>query len=164
MTTPGPETWSLGRLLSTAARLVEHDWNEWLGAHGLTHAGLLVLHALDTGPSTQRQLAERSQVEEQTMGRIVDRLQRTGHVSRRRDSRDRRRVIVERTPLGDSVFDAVQRSDVSDRIVADPIVDPVIFRDELVRIVTALGRPRPAPTHVGFGANQTSGSSDNSDR
>lgn len=143
-----PETWSLGRLLSTAARLVEHDWNSWLGVHQLTHAGLLVLNALANGPLTQRQLAERSQVEEQTMTRILARLERTGHVTRRRDDRDRRRSVVERTPLGDSIFTAIQGSDVSDRLVADLIADPTAFRAELVRIVTSMRRrdgdqPRP---------------------
>ena len=77
----GPADWSLGRLLSTAARLVEHDWNAWLAERGLTHAGLLALHALDEGPLTQRRLAAASRVEEQTMSRVLDRLERTGHVA-----------------------------------------------------------------------------------
>ena len=46
--------WPLGRLLSTAARLVEQDWNSWLAGRGMTHAGLLALHMLGTGPHTQR--------------------------------------------------------------------------------------------------------------
>src|SRR4051794_31338019 len=57
VTVPDTEDWSLGRLLSTAARLIEHDWNAWLATHDLTHAGLLALHALERGPLTQRSLA-----------------------------------------------------------------------------------------------------------
>jgi hypothetical protein len=39
-------SWPTGRLLSTASRLVEHAWAEALESHGLTHAGLIVLHFL----------------------------------------------------------------------------------------------------------------------
>src|SRR5512133_1871829 len=70
--TPEFEDWSLGRLLSTAARLVEHDWNSWLASHELTHAALLALHALRHGPLTQRQLAAANRVEEQTMSRALN--------------------------------------------------------------------------------------------
>jgi MarR family transcriptional regulator, organic hydroperoxide resistance regulator len=71
MTAPDLDDWSLGRLLSTAARLIEHDWNDWLAKHDLTHAGLLALQALQGGPLTQRQLAAANRVEEQTMSRVV---------------------------------------------------------------------------------------------
>ena len=42
--------WPTGRLLSTAARLVEHAWVEALEQLGLSHAGLIVLHVLGQGP------------------------------------------------------------------------------------------------------------------
>lgn len=145
MTTP-PEDWSLGRLLSTAARMVEHEWNGWLADHDLTHAGFLALHTLGGGPLTQRELAAGSRVEEQTMGRVVDRLERTGHVTRRRDPRDRRRLIVERTALGASAHAAVQASGVADHLVEDPLVDPERFRAELVRLVRTLGPAGASPS------------------
>ena len=80
MNVPDAADWSLGRLLSTAARMIEHDWNAWLATHDLTHAGLLALHALEDGPLTQRKLAAASRVEEQTMSRVVARLERAGYV------------------------------------------------------------------------------------
>lgn len=132
-----PESWSLGRLLSTAARQVEHDWNARLAEHGLTHAGLVALHALETGPLTQRQLAAASRVEEQTMSRVVARLARTHHVTRDRDGRDRRRLVIRRTPLGDRVVAELEQSKLSDTLVAGPLADPEAFRRELVRLVTA---------------------------
>lgn len=138
--TESTDEWPMGRLLSTAARLLEHRWNAWLSQHGLTHAGFLTLHALGHGPLTQRQLAAASRVEEQTMGRVVDRLERTGHVSRRRDPADRRRVLVERTELGEHTWDLVHASRVADRLVEDALEDPVRFRSELNRLVDALGR------------------------
>ncbi len=134
-------SWSLGRLLSTAARHVEREWNAWLGERGLTHAGLLVLHALADGPRTQRQLAAASQVEEQTMARVVERLQRTGHVSRDRDPADRRRVLVQPTALGRSTYAEVTAAGVADQLVTASLADPDAFRGELVRLVTAARPP-----------------------
>jgi len=141
----GPAGWSLGRLLSTAARLVEHDWNAWLAERGITHAGLLALHALDEGPLTQRRLAAASRVEEQTMSRVLDRLERTGHVERRRDTVDRRRLVVSLTPSGRDVLGQILAADIADVLVAEHLQDPVGFRAELVRLVSGVSPP-PRPT------------------
>jgi len=141
----GPADWSLGRLLSTAARLVEHDWNAWLAERGLTHAGLLALHALDEGPLTQRRLAAASRVEEQTMSRVLDRLERTGHVERRRDTVDRRRLVVSLTASGRDVLGQIRAADIADVLVAEHLQDPAGFRAELVRLVSGVSPPpRPA--------------------
>ena len=51
----------------------------------MTHAGLLALHALRSGPRAQRELAAASMVEEQTMSKVLDRLERAGYVTRERD-------------------------------------------------------------------------------
>lgn len=127
--------WPLGRLLSTAARLVEHDWNVVLARHELTHAGLVVLMALESGPLTQRELAAASRVEQQTMTRVLARLERTGHVQRSRDATDRRRRIVSLTDAGRAAVQTVARSDLAERLVADRVSDPELFRDELVRLL-----------------------------
>ena len=137
MNAPDTEDWSLGRLLSTAARLIEQDWNAWLARHDLTHAGLLALHALEAGPLTQRQLAAASRVEEQTMSKVVARLERGGYVSRERDSSDRRRLVIARTAHGSRVFAEVQAEGVADQLVERWIVDPDAFRAELVRLVAS---------------------------
>lgn len=116
------EHWPTGRLLSTAARLVEHAWVEALEARGLTHAGMIALHFLDAGPLTQSDLARLAKVENQTMSRTVERLERSGFIERRADPVDRRRQIVTRTAAGDAawastrsleseVFPALQDSD-----------------------------------------------------
>jgi DNA-binding MarR family transcriptional regulator len=94
------DRWATGRLLSAAARLVEHEWNGHLAQWGLNHASLGVLHVLLSGPLTQRELAAAVQVEDQTMSRTVERLERSGHVERRRDDADRRRVVVTLTASG----------------------------------------------------------------
>ncbi len=141
----GPQTWSLGRLLSTAARLVEHEWNAWLAERGITHAGLLALDALGAGPLTQRAVAAASRVEEQTMSRVLDRLQRTGHVERRRDTVDRRRLVVTLTPTARQVLDQIRTADIADILVADHLDDAVAFRAELVRLIGAISASPAEP-------------------
>lgn len=159
MDTSGPDTvsgqdvpgdaaeWPLGRLLSTAARLVEQDWNSWLASRGMTHAGLLALHMLETGPHTQRELAAASMVEEQTMSRVLDRLERAGHVTRQRDPADRRRLIVRATAAGQQAYRAAIDADVANTIVADRLDEPEAFRRMLIQLVvsllTAHGQPVP---------------------
>lgn len=130
--------WSLGRLLSMAARLVEQDWNSWLASRGMTHAGLLALHALETGPRTQRELAAASMVEEQTMSRVLDRLERAGHVTRERDPADRRRLIVRPTTAGQQAYRAAIDADVADTIVTRRLDEPETFRRMLVQLLVGL--------------------------
>ena len=96
----GMAQWPTGRLLSTAARLVEHAWAEALEQRGLTHAGLIVLHLLDSGPLSQAELATRARVEAQTMSRTIERLEREGLITRTQDAADRRRHVVSRTESG----------------------------------------------------------------
>lgn len=101
--------WPTGRLLSTASRLVEHAWLDALTQLGLSHAGLIVLHLLDAGPTSQVALAGLARVEAQTMSRTIDRLEREGFVERHADAVDRRRRVVERTPSGAEVFARARR-------------------------------------------------------
>jgi MarR family transcriptional regulator, organic hydroperoxide resistance regulator len=139
--------WSLGRLLSMAARLVEQDWNNWLASRGMTHAGLLALHVLETGPHTQRELAAASMVEEQTMSKVLDRLERAGHVTRQRDPADRRRLIVRSTTAGQQAYRAAIDADVANTIIADRLDEPQVFRGLLIQLVVNLlaARGEPAP-------------------
>ncbi|CAN5146241.1 MarR family transcriptional regulator [soil metagenome] len=125
-------SWPTGRLLSTAARLVEHAWSEALEARGLTHAGLVALHFLDAGPLNQTDLARRAKVEAQTMSRTIDRLQRLGYVERAADPADRRRMIVTRTDAGAAAW-ASTRSLESE--VFPAVSDPEGFRALLREIV-----------------------------
>jgi MarR family transcriptional regulator, organic hydroperoxide resistance regulator len=130
--------WSLGRLLSMAARLVEQEWNSWLASRDLTHAGLLALHALRSGPRTQRELAAASMVEEQTMSKVLDRLERAGYVTRERDPADRRRLTVRRTPAGEQAYRGAIDADVANTIVIARLEHPDAFRGELVQLITGL--------------------------
>lgn len=126
------DSWPTGRLLSTAARLVENAWAAALEERGLTHAGLIALHFLDAGPLNQTELARRAKVEAQTMSRTVDRLERLGYVQRAADPRDRRRMIVTRTDAGAAAW-ASTRSLESE--VFPKVADAEQLRARLLEII-----------------------------
>lgn len=92
--------WPTGRLLSTAARLMENAWNSHLAAWDLNHSSFAVLWLVERRPVTQRDLAAHLQVQEQTVSRMLEKLQRLGYVDRVRSDVDRRKVLVTLTPKG----------------------------------------------------------------
>ncbi|WP_311836296.1 MarR family winged helix-turn-helix transcriptional regulator [Cellulomonas fimi] len=96
--------WPTGRLLSSAARQVERDWNAHLAAWDLNHASLPVLVLLAHRDHSQRELATATSVTEQTMSRVLARMERTGYVTRRPHGDDRRRHVISLTALGAEVM------------------------------------------------------------
>ncbi|MFI2752355.1 MarR family winged helix-turn-helix transcriptional regulator [Cellulomonas sp. P22] len=101
--------WPLGRLLSTASRRVEREWNAHLAAWELNHASLPVLVQLMRRPHSQRELADACGVTEQTMSRVLARMERTGYVTRAPHRGDKRRHVIAVTDAGRAV--AVQAAD-----------------------------------------------------
>jgi len=137
---PDPiESWPTGRLLSTAARLVEHAWQHALEQRDLTHAGLIVLHLLDAGALDQTTLAHRARVETQTMSRTIDRLERAGLVTRASDPTDRRRHHVLRTEDGDRALEATRALEAE---VFPSVGNPELVRYSLLEIIHAASRDR----------------------
>ncbi|HRA51933.1 MAG TPA: MarR family winged helix-turn-helix transcriptional regulator [Actinotalea sp.] len=94
------DQWPTGRLFSAVARRIERDWNGHLAHWDLNHASLPVLFLLLGGPRSQRELALASGVTEQTMSKIIARLERQGFVERGAHPLDRRRHDVLLTPPG----------------------------------------------------------------
>ncbi|VXB49271.1 DNA-binding transcriptional regulator, MarR family [Arthrobacter sp. 9AX] len=131
------DQWPTGRLLSTAARLVEHSWNEKLGAIGLTHAGVIAIEVLNAqGPMTQAQLAQYVRVQAQTMGKTLSRLEAHGHIARVRSTSDRRSHVVSLTERGkEAVAAAVE---MERTVLAAATVDPDVLRQELKAVVREL--------------------------
>ncbi|UFS58999.1 MarR family winged helix-turn-helix transcriptional regulator [Subtercola endophyticus] len=127
-------TWPTGRLLSTAARLVEHAWIAELERRGLTHAGLIVLHILTTGPRSQTDLARLARVENQTMSRTLDRLQRQNFVERMPDPSDRRRHVVSITRSGDEAWASTRTLE---RDLMPDVGDASAFRTALLDIISS---------------------------
>lgn len=99
-TSTDPADWTTGRMLSVVARRVERAWNAHLAGWDLNHASLPVLLHLLGGPLSQRSLAARIGVTEQTMSRTIGRLERTGLVTRTSHPGDRRRIDVTITDEG----------------------------------------------------------------
>ncbi|WP_241992547.1 MarR family winged helix-turn-helix transcriptional regulator [Cryobacterium lactosi] len=142
MTTPDSDAmsqWPNGRLLSTAARLVEHAWVDALDSLGLTHAGLIVLHLLGPGAQSQTELARQARVQTQTMSRTLDRLEREGLVARIRDERDARRHLVTRTDAGTAAW---QQARTLEADVFPPLENAEELRAALLQIITASSAKR----------------------
>lgn len=138
MTTADPlEGWAVSRLLVTASRLVEQDIADQLRPHSLTHAGFGVLALIQRGPLSQRQIAAATRVEEQTISRTVDRLERLGMVRREHDPSDRRRWLVVATEHGRAVFRQAIRHDLAEQLLAE-LPYAAEFRATLIALIRRL--------------------------
>lgn len=126
--------WPTGRLLSTASRLVEHAWIDALDDRGLSHAGFIALHIIGEGPTNQTELAARAKVENQTMSRTLDRLEREGYIQRESDPRDRRRHMITRTAEGAVAWDSARTLEAE---VFPAISDPLALRAALLELIHA---------------------------
>ncbi len=155
---PDIERWPTGRLLSTAARLVEHAWDENLRSIGLTHAGVIALEVLSaTGPITQTALAQIVRVQAQTMGQTLSRLETHGHISRRRSSEDRRVHVVSLTDAGREALERAVESE--QQVLAQVSIDTSMFRQELKVVVRELAGQQ-TPVGVAAGVPSTAGRED----
>jgi DNA-binding MarR family transcriptional regulator len=80
-----------------------------LAAHDLSMWGYVVLNALDRSPvRTQAALAEVIGADKTRIIGTLDELQQNGHIERRPDPDDRRVRLLEITPAGRKVKNAVQ--------------------------------------------------------
>jgi DNA-binding MarR family transcriptional regulator len=139
---PDMQEWPTGRLLATASRLVEHAWTESLDRLGLTHAGLVVLHLLQEKPRSQTDLARLARVENQTISRTLERLQREGFVERKADPSDRRRHIVTVTTAGIEVWNSARTLE---RDLMPVVDEPDSFRASLLSIIASSAAKRWEP-------------------
>ncbi|GAA2173442.1 hypothetical protein GCM10009784_07740 [Arthrobacter parietis] len=121
---PDLSAWSTGRLLTTAARLVEQSWNQRLAELDVTHAGFTALAVLaGYGPLRQAQLAELVHVQAQTIGKTLNRLEAKGHIERTRGDDDRRSQTVRITEKGLATLEKgrnIERTLVSDEALLSP--------------------------------------------
>jgi DNA-binding MarR family transcriptional regulator len=157
MTMDDPSAWPTGRLLSTAARLVEHAWAEHLEAVGITHAGLIALQVLQDGPCSQIDLAHRCHVRAQTMSRILDRLERDDHVARAADPVDRRRTLVRGTAAGMQALRAATETRPEMLRLLEEGLQAAAFRSHLVQIVETLSGPQTGRCRSGDSSGETAG-------
>ncbi|NCL75799.1 MarR family transcriptional regulator [Rhodococcus sp. YH1] len=134
------ESWPTGRLLSTAARLVEQAWESTLRAHGLTHAGLVALHTIADGPRSQREIARACRVTDQTMSRTVEHLERSGFATRTVDPADERRMRVRITESGYELYRAMIELERTDAQPTAVVSDPATLRSLLIELVRSAQR------------------------
>jgi DNA-binding MarR family transcriptional regulator len=143
---PDIKLWPTGRLLSTAARLVEHAWNEKLGDIGLTHAGVIALDVLAAnGPMAQSSLAQIVRVQAQTIGKTLMRLEAHGYVYRQRSQSDRRSQVVSITNAGTTAREEAR--DLEHSVLAAAAVDTDSLRAELQAIVRGLAAREDETLH-----------------
>lgn len=119
MSAPDPAGWPVGRLLSAAARRVERDWNAHLASWDLNHASQPVLVILLRGPRTQAELAALCEVTEQTMSRVLARIERTGYVTRTAHATDRRKHLLAITAAGRAAVVAASDPVAAEEMVTD---------------------------------------------
>lgn len=137
---PPPQTWPTGRLLSAAARRVERAWDAYLDRWKLTHASLPVLVVLMPGPLSQREIAAKMHVTEQTIGRILRGLQEQGYITREPHAGDRRRRVVTITESGRLALADLDDAQNVEGLMGDALTpqDLAVLRGLLIELVTSL--------------------------
>ncbi|MFF2042556.1 MarR family winged helix-turn-helix transcriptional regulator [Kitasatospora sp. NPDC058170] len=130
-----------------------------LGMHP-TDLQCLNLLTLEGGPVTTGRIADMTGLTSGSATRLVDRLEKAGLVTRRRDDRDRRRVLVEVVPESLERFNAVWRdlgADWAEMFQEDDEADLAVLlrhmrrtvelsRRQMARLAErpgTVGRPRP---------------------
>jgi len=132
-----PDARNSYRLITLAARLVQRRQDDALAPLGLTRAAVIALEGLADGPLNQEQLAEVVRVQSQTLGRVLTRLESSGHISRTRQAADRRQFKVELTETGKAALDAARQAEI-DAYPDDPDISWKILQDELAKFIRAL--------------------------
>lgn len=91
---------SSGYLTNWAARLFAREIDRALAGSGVSSGYMPVFFALGDGAAmTQKELAQRADVEQPTMAATLARMERDGLIQREADPRDRRSALVSLTPL-----------------------------------------------------------------
>lgn len=138
---PDLSAWSTGRLLTTAARLVEQSWNQRLAELDVTHAGFTALAVLASqGSLRQAQIAELVHVQAQTIGKTLNRLESRGLIERTRGDDDRRSQTVRITDKGRATLE--RGRDIERTLVSDEALLAPDLRDHLRAAIEELAEPQ----------------------
>jgi DNA-binding MarR family transcriptional regulator len=139
-----PGGWPVGRLLSAAARRVERDWNAHLASWDLNHASQPVLVILLRGARTQAELAALCDVTEQTMSRVLARVERTGYVTRSAHATDRRKQQIQITDAGRAAVLAASDPEAAEAMVTEGLTPEQV--DQLRALLLIVARRGPGRT------------------
>lgn len=131
----------LVRILRLADRAAQRE-------AGLSGAQIFVLHELGRSPSLSlNELAERTRTDQSSVSVVVTRLVEAGHVTRDRDARDARRLVLNLTKSGRALLQKappaaqVQMIDAFERL---PQADRRRFADTFELILDHLGAEKGA--------------------
>ena len=144
-----PDARNSYRLLTLAARMVQRRQDDALAPLGLTRAAVIALEGLADGPLNQEQLAEVVHVQSQTLGRVLLRLEGTGHITRTRQAVDRRQFRVELTDAGAAALAAAGQAEIR-AYPQDPAIGWKVLQEELAKLVGSLPGPGPGSAVVPF--------------
>ena len=101
----------IGFLLARAHLIARADADRALAGVGLTMKAYAALATLvSDGPISQRKLSQRIRMDPATMVDVIDALEQSGHIQRRRNPEDRREYALFTTAKGRSLFSRAQRS------------------------------------------------------
>jgi DNA-binding MarR family transcriptional regulator len=137
------------RLLVLAARLLQRRQDEVLAPLGLTRAAAIAMGGLANGPLNQEQLATSIHVKSQTIGRVLERLQAAGLVTRTRHPRDRRQFTIGLTDEGRALLQSARDAQ-ANAFPADA-QGWLKLRTELNRFVDSLQNPVSSPPRSASG-------------
>ena len=101
----------IGFLLARAHLIARADADRALADVGLTMKGYAALATLvSDGPISQRKLSQRIRMDPATMVDVIDSLELSGHILRRRNPEDRRENALLTTAKGRALFSRAQRA------------------------------------------------------
>jgi DNA-binding MarR family transcriptional regulator len=101
----------IGFLLARAHLIARADADRALDEVGLTMKGYAALATLvSDGPISQRKLSQRIRMDPATMVDVIDSLEQSGRIQRRRNPEDRREYALVTTPKGRALFSRAQRA------------------------------------------------------
>jgi DNA-binding MarR family transcriptional regulator len=95
------------------------------------------MEGLAAGPLNQEQLAAAVHVQSQTLGRVLLRLEGTGHIKRTRQLVDRRQFKVELTEAGTAALAAARQAEIR-AYPQDQGIGWKVLREELAKLVGTL--------------------------
>ena len=128
-------------LLARASYVVSTEFHDRLRARGVTVPVWRVLATLSSGPETVTALAEACLLQQPTMTKVLDRMERSGLVTRQQDDRDRRLVRVHLAPKGEVMLGellAAARAHEAEVVARHP--DAAAIKDLLRALIARQGR------------------------
>src|SRR5437588_2919653 len=101
----------IGFLLARAHLIAREKADAALAGVGLSMKGYAALATLvSDGPSSQQRLSRRIRMDPSTMVDVIDALEESGYLVRRRNPMDRREYALETTPKGRALYSRALRA------------------------------------------------------